>query len=63
MVTVSDQHLLYQSQSRFVLVVQPQLKVLYMLATHPSSEDDEYASGSSSKGDDVLGHGDDWGWL
>jgi hypothetical protein len=40
---------------RVVVVVQPQLKVLYMLATHPSSED-EHASGSSSKNDGVLGH-------
>jgi hypothetical protein len=44
-----------------VVVVQPQLKVLYMLAMHPSSEDVEHASGSSSKDGDVLGHADNWG--
>jgi hypothetical protein len=36
---------------RVVVVVQLQLKVLYMLATHPSSEDDEHASGWSSNDD------------
>ena len=34
---------------RVVVVVQPQPKVLYMLETHPSSEDGEHGSGSSSK--------------
>jgi hypothetical protein len=43
---------------RVVVVAQPQLQVLYMVAMHPSSEDDEHASGSSSKDDDVLGHHD-----
>jgi hypothetical protein len=35
-----------------------------VLATHPSSEDDEYAPGLSSKDDDVLGrvgHAANWG--
>jgi hypothetical protein len=41
---------------RVVVVVQPQPKVLCMLATHPSSQDYERASGLSSKDDDVLGH-------
>jgi hypothetical protein len=44
-----------------VVVVQLQLKVLYVLATHPSSEDDERVSGSPSKDDDVLGHAANWG--
>jgi hypothetical protein len=46
---------------RAVVVVQPQLQVLYMLATHPSLEDDERASDWSSNGDDVLGHAANWG--
>ena len=46
---------------RVVVVVQPQLQVFYMLATHPSSQDYEHASGSSSKDDDVLGHVDNRG--
>ena len=37
-------------------VVQRQLTVLCMLATHPSSQDDERASALSSSDDDVLGH-------
>ena len=45
---------------RVVVVVQPQLQVLYMLATHPSSKVDEHASGWSSLNDDVLGHADNW---
>ena len=66
-----DQHLLYQRamtavrstifKLRVVVVVQPQLQVLYMLATHPSSQDYEHASGSSNKDDDVLGHVDNHG--
>jgi hypothetical protein len=39
---------------RVVVVVQLQLKVLCMLATHPSSQDDERASDLSSSDDDVL---------
>jgi hypothetical protein len=46
---------------RVVVVTQPQLKVLCRPATHPSSEDDEDASFSSSKDDDVLGHAANWG--
>ena len=32
-----------------------------MVATHPSSQDYERASGSSSKDDDVLEHAANWG--
>jgi hypothetical protein len=39
-----------------IVLVQPQLKVLYMLAMHPGLEDGERASGLSSSNDDVLGH-------
>jgi hypothetical protein len=41
---------------RVVVVVQPQPMVLCMLATHPSSQDYQRASGLSSEDDDVLGH-------
>ena len=44
-----------------MVVVQPQFQVLYRPATHPSSEDDDHASGLSSKADDVLGHAANWG--
>jgi hypothetical protein len=54
MVTVSDQHLLYQwtidrgssTILRVMVVVQAQLKVLYVLATHPSSEDVKHHEGA-----------------
>ena len=42
-----------------VVVVQPQLNILYMFATHPSSEGDEHAL--SSKDGDDLGHVANWG--
>ena len=43
---------------RVVVVVLPQLNVLYMVATHPSLQDYERhdASRLSSSDDDVLGH-------
>ena len=48
---------------RVVDVVQRQLTVLCMLATYPSSQDDERVSGFSSSDDDVLGHASNRGRL
>ena len=41
---------------RVEVIVQPQLKVMCTVATHPSSQDYERAPGLSSKDDDGLGH-------